>query len=870
MKSALEIQEAKNVPPVLVVDADGLLGVRLAERLSTFLPVICVVPGQHKPRKNLAYIRVGKKFPKLPDLAYSTIIFFENQNTSGQIFSSLLKKTDRNRIEIIYVISLFDAHLKKILDKQEAYGNVKTLVYGDIFWEKVRKANESVVNRFLHDAHVFSRVQVEGDGTDPVFPVFIEDVILATVEASFGKHKARIFFAFPGNPPTQISLAREIKKILPEVKIDFRKAVARKVYIPTDGAHLLESRYPLLDRIKKVNLVEPIEPGLALSDQKSTRGKLTYVVLLSILFVFLLPAVLTVGTAFLGLAQIKKAASDLEEGQTDRSLRNLYLATSLFGISEKISPLLAAEASLVGKKSSVDNVVSKVRVGKEVSLALANFIESYSHIKDVLTGKSKNPPYDFSLFQTNAKEGLVGFEKVRSSGILSEEQMKTFSSLDPIMNVFSLSLPLLSDILAVSGEKKYLVLFQNNMELRPGGGFIGSFGILTLKRGEFKDFNIEDVYDADGQLKGHIEPPYPIRRFLPSEHWYLRDSNFSSDFSDSASSAMYFLNLEKKEVVDGVIAVDTFFVKSLISALGPVFVPEYNVRVTQDNFYELTEEKAQANFFPGSTQKKSFLASLHRAIETKISTEGKVPYAKILKLISDSFSEKHLLVFFKDPTFQDTLAANGLSSAVLPEETKEGQVNDYLGIIEANLGVNKVNRFVEREVRKEVLIEEDGSVLSNLEIVYINGSTDKDYKNYLRVMLPQGATITGISIDGLKQNIVSAVTNPIVYEAKDFIPPLGLEVENTQGKGKDVFGFLVICPAGKTTKVNISYQLPQIASVAEQLKYNLSLFKQPGIDSYPLYLTIDYPKTLSVIGGKNPSKNEILKDQKIEVSLGLK
>src|SRR3989344_5241553 len=114
------------------------------------------------------------------------------------------------------------------------------------------------------------------------------------------------------------------------------------------------------------------------------------------------------------------------------------------------------------------------------------------------------------------------------------------------------------------------------MELRPGGGFIGSYGLLTFSKGKITDFSIHDVYDADGQLKGHIEPPFPIRRYLPQIHWYMRDSNWDVDFAKAASTSAYFLNAETGKTVDGVIGVDLSFVKNLLSVTGPITVSDYN------------------------------------------------------------------------------------------------------------------------------------------------------------------------------------------------------------------------------------------------------------------------------------------------------
>jgi hypothetical protein len=96
-------------------------------------------------------------------------------------------------------------------------------------------------------------------------------------------------------------------------------------------------------------------------------------------------------------------------------------------------------------------------------------------------------------------------------------------------------------------EKKYLVLFANNMELRPGGGFIGSFAIIKLKDYAIKDLKVYDVYDADGQLTEQIDPPDPIVKYLNQTHWYLRDSAFSPDFTDNFLDAETFAEKELGE-----------------------------------------------------------------------------------------------------------------------------------------------------------------------------------------------------------------------------------------------------------------------------------------------------------------------------------
>lgn len=94
------------------------------------------------------------------------------------------------------------------------------------------------------------------------------------------------------------------------------------------------------------------------------------------------------------------------------------------------------------------------------------------------------------------------------------------------------------------------------MELRSTGGFIGSFAVLSFENGKLYDMPIYDVYDADGQLKGHVEPPKPIKNILGEANWYLRDSNFDPDFPTSARRAEWFMKKTLNLDLDGTIAVN--------------------------------------------------------------------------------------------------------------------------------------------------------------------------------------------------------------------------------------------------------------------------------------------------------------------------
>src|SRR3990167_7705463 len=454
------------------------------------------------------------------------------------------------------------------------------------------------------------------------------------------------------------------------------------------------------------------------------------------------------------------------------------------------------ELKLIGKENSVDSFSKNIESGKEISEAAGFLIKSSALLKNVFTGKSADPNEDVLSSASFVRQSLILFKELEAQNGIPKEFEKKIEDYRHLASIIFNIHDAIPNILDVSGKKKYLILFQNNMELRPGGGFIGSYGILSLNKGKIEDFSIHDVYEADGQLTGHVEPPYPIRRYLPSVHWYLRDSNFDLNFPSVASSAAFFLFEETGQKVDGVIGIDVSLVKNLVSAVGPIYVPEYKETVSGDNFFIITETHADKDSFPSSTQKKDFLTFLYKAINNKISSEKKLPYPAILKAVSDSILEKHILFAFANPVAQSTLTISGLSSSLFdPRKLSDSAVNDFVGVSEANIGVNKANYFIGRSISYKVQLKDDGAILSKLSLSFKNDSTKwpgGDYKNYIRFILPKGALLSGITIDGKSQKIVKAVTDFLVYESKNFIPPDGLEVEKTEEDNKTSYGFLSI------------------------------------------------------------------------------
>lgn len=390
----------------------------------------------------------------------------------------------------------------------------------------------------------------------------------------------------------------------------------------------------------------------------------------------------------------------------------------------------------------------------------------------------------------------------------------------------------LDKLLGVDAEKKYLLFFYNNMEIRPGGGFLGSFGVVTFSGLTLKNLAVYDVYDADGQLKGHIEPPEAIRAYLKQPHWFLRDSNFSPDFPQNVKTAGLFL---EKEIglthFDGALGITTTGVNNILKAVGPVYLPDYNETVTADNFYIKTQIHAENNFFPGSMQKETFLSSLVRNLMLKFEDTSS---ATLLKEIKTSMDEKQIVLYMEDPSIEKILETSGWAGrAQIPQCTATNGRSQCIATtvfpVDANLGVNKANFFVSRFMKLIVDFRQDGQIYNTFTTTFKNNSPEEvfpggPYHNFFRLFIPENSTDVAVYIDG---------------------KPATNWKETTTGFLKVVSLYFTV-PPKSSAQVSVKYKLADTVKKGEG-QYQATVQKQIGALNNDLSLEFHFADNMSLI-----------------------
>ncbi len=861
--------------PLLIIDHKGIIGNALYGKTNKELLTAFVSSQKPERSSNLIYIPYKNRIPEIPNGNYSIIIFVsDNEKDLFDITKKCIAKAKEDGIPFIFIVEYKDVD-EKLLEKIIAlYEETYVLILGEFFGQ-----GDTLLDSYILQAGTTRTIKLPQMGLRKTRPVLFTDVIHGILQTLFGSQKKqRITFLYPHHEYTDLSIAHTLQKMDPLIHIDFlrdgkKKFIEVKQFTTLQGHYFFDKSYPVQEKIitvyntiasrRKINddaylYKEEMKPLLDLDEKSSLLPEsvkkwggtgLLY------LIIFLFLPVLGLGTsALVAGSSLHIAKTAIEKGDTATVKQQISIAHSAFAFDEVIKGPIIFELKGLGLSRVAQQLDNKIITGRELTKIITNLFASEEILQRIIAGQSSTPVTDAAAIVSSARASLISLQNITTADTDEKELVSKIGMYQQGINLLSGTIGLLPHVLAVQGKHTYLVLFQNNMELRPGGGFIGSYGLVTFDQGKMSDFTIHDVYDADGQLHRHIDPSFAIRRHMGIVHLYLRDSNFDPDFVIDAQKATELLNLEMGQKIDGVMAIDLTFVKYLLSATGPLYIPEQHISVNADNFFLLTEEHAEKNSFAGSSQKKDFLSNVFLALQNKMQSEKQVSLRTLILKSLQAIQEKHMLFALANITQQNQLTTNHISSSLWdPRPQNTGVINDYLGINEANIGVNKVNYFVKRTMKQAVSIDGNGTLKGEVHITYNNTSQPNqwpggDYKNYVRIIVPKDTILTGVSFNGQLQATRSAITDPLFYESKGFKAPSELEIEQTQEFGKTLYGFLVTIPAGYTKTVDIMYEHAQKINLSNPvLHYSLYLYKQPGTNNDPFSFSFNFPLEYSIL-----------------------
>lgn len=416
------------------------------------------------------------------------------------------------------------------------------------------------------------------------------------------------------------------------------------------------------------------------------------------------------------------------------------------------------------------------------------------------------------FYQASEKSWLV-------QTVLSAKQLEL---IEVSRNLITLAEPFITA--AGDQDLNFTLLLKNNEELRAGGGFMGSAAAFSLQRGHISQPVFYDIYDLAGQTDKTLPSRPGLREFLSEGGGMsITDANWEADFSLAGADIISLLNSTPIHKTDVLIAVNLDLIKSILQITGPVKISSLEEAVTPDNLAALARAD-RLEFFAGDQQKKHFLSKLYSQIKVELEELSAEQLTALAHAFNLAVEEKQLMFYSPRPDFQQIFIENKMAGAIQPE------TDHWIYLVESNVGINKANQAVEREVEIEIQPEK---IMVKIEFFNYNQPLDPEqvqmiennpdllqaahlgYVNYQRLL-------TDLNISGIDINCSGPETELMEKNQVSIIDGTALQI-----------GFLLTVP--EQTSRNCLIELTPNQPIPAQRSW--SLIKQPGLDQVPY--TID-------------------------------
>ncbi len=455
---------------------------------------------------------------------------------------------------------------------------------------------------------------------------------------------------------------------------------------------------------------------------------------------------------------------------------------------------------------------------------------------------------------------------------------------------------LLPQLLGADGARTYLLIAQNEEELRATGGYISAVGTLTVERGKILSLDFMDAYAVDDLDNVYPPAPAPLETYMLAYQWLFRDGNWSPDFPTSARTLAQLYERGQYKRVDGVIALDQEMVRLLVVAIGPIDVTgATNATVTGDNLVGYMRAawspKVGEQTADWAASRKNFIGALAKSLQARLLGGARVSWVAFGRAVYAALRKRHLLIYLDEPTLAPLLASTSWDGALRATD------GDYLMVVDSNFGFNKANALVDESLDYAVTIEPDPSTAQDqrraglafsahatltlhyqhhgsltppgcvqhtvpydTQISY-NVLMNQCYLDFLRLYVPQGSTLRAATREPIAPSV-------LLNQKGRAGEPEQLPSE----AGKGVWATLFFVAQNSLHDVRFKYDLPRgmVSALSDgAYRYTLLVQKQPGTLANALRVTVTLPRGAMLVRADGASVESSADGARISYALNL-
>ena len=404
----------------------------------------------------------------------------------------------------------------------------------------------------------------------------------------------------------------------------------------------------------------------------------------------------------------------------------------------------------------------------------------------------------------------------------------------------------LTFFLGYDGPKTYLLIGQNDDEIRATGGFIGVVVEIAVEQGELVGLGYLDSTSVDAPpYDTNPLPPEPVYRYLWMGRLLFRDGNWNPHFPAAAAQLGDLYQRGQGVQVDGVIAATEEVVLDLVDAFGGVRVPQVPGLLDRNLAERYVEGDLPYVCLPthvSDKPKRCFDEDLFQVVIDQLL--GPMPpeaRGGVVQVLLGRLQSKDVLVHVFDPQAAELLWERGWNGALKQVD------HDYLMIVDNSLP-GHARSVVERRVEYQVRLAVGQPLETELLVEYRHTGQEPDpdcrqavprrfgcYWNYLRILIPVVAQEIQVPPIPLHEGSEWLIWG---YEPVDSLSVISSR--GGQAGLTEIGGYVVVEPQTSVT-LPLRYSLPgdRLRDIGGGVfQYRLLVQKQPGTPVEPVTLLV--------------------------------
>lgn len=262
----------------------------------------------------------------------------------------------------------------------------------------------------------------------------------------------------------------------------------------------------------------------------------------------------------------------------------------------------------------------------------------------------------------------------------------------PMLDTAETLLPVALRLAGAEGPRNYLVVFQNNAEIRATGGNAATSTLIHAENGKIakvEDDSVEDFYNAG--VTGRLRSDLPAETLALYEWDFTKNAQNFTRTPDFPTTAQMFSQLwtqTNDSQLDGVISMDPVALSYMLKATGPVELKDGS-EINADNAVKLLLNDTYEKFGTNGLAADAYFADVASRVFDKIASGSWEP-TKMITQLQRSVKEDRIYAWFPRED-ENALAVDlKIDGALTADNTKATQVGIYLN----NASYSKLEYFL--------------------------------------------------------------------------------------------------------------------------------------------------------------------------------